>query len=281
MKKRVSIIILIVLTLCVSALVGCKPVPKEPEAPYEVSIDESMICTTYNGGEVLVINVDVTNLSEKYVDAFIVSHSITAKLDGTTLNTGYLSPEHEVSISNEVKIAAGETDKVQLVYELPSTQEGEVNLLGITMTERAEQVEFMNETIDLAEVEKMVVESNYELTVDNVLKTDDGNENEVIIIDMTFDNNSEEAISFNWAIDLEIFQNGTQLKEAYLSYRHPAVDEEKNDNNRLDIQGGNTIQVRKIYTLNDSSAPIEVKAVDAGFNTFDTAPLFENVIEIQ
>jgi len=277
MKRRVSVILAVILCLCAFALVGCKGA--DPKAPYEVSIDEVFTCNTYSG-EVLVVNLDITNTSKDYIDAGMVVYSITAKLDGASMNVSYLSTDSANYINSDVKIAAGETAKAQAAFEVSGEAEGEITLVGVTYAENSDkQVEFLNETIDFSEVERKVTESSYELTIDNVLKSDDGEGNDIIIIDMTFTNNSDEATSFGYAIDLEIFQNGTALKGGYIPYNHPSYDEELEGNTYLDIKSGISTQLRKVYTLNDANAPIEVKATEA--MSYDTDSLLEKEIQIQ
>ena len=276
MKKRVSVILLAVLCLCSFALVGCEDA--SAKAPFEVTVEEAFICNTYNG-EVLVVNLDVTNTSKDYVNVGSIVYEIGAKLDGTSLKPGYLPDSSDNFISIDAKIAAGEKGKAQAIFELSGETEGEVILTGVTYTVNYEkQVEFLNETIDFSTLEKKVSESKYKLTIDNVLKTDDGDGKDIIVIDMTFANNSEEAASFGYAVSLEIFQNGTALKSGYLPYKHPSYDEELEGNNYLDIKGGNEIKVRKVLTLNDENEPIEVKAIDNG--SFDVGPLLEVEIQI-
>jgi len=282
MKKKLSIITLVIISICASMLSGCIGMPstsRAAKAPYEVTVEEYFICDAYDG-EVFVVNLSVTNKTKEYVDAYMISYSITATNDGTVLNMGYLSEDSDNYINSDIKIASDETATVQVVYDLTSKAEGEVILKGVAYTEKGDkQVEFLDETIDLAEVEKKITESNYELAIDNVLKTDDGEGNDLIVIDMTFTNNSDESTSFSSAVGFEIFQNGTGLKRGYLPYRHPAQDDDLDGNNSLDIKGGNSIKVRAVYTLNDSSAPIEVKALDQW--SYGTEPLFDNEIQIQ
>ena len=277
MKRRVSAIMAVILCFCGFALVGCKVA--EAKVPYEVSIDEVFTCNTYNG-EVLVVNLDIKNTSKDYIDAGMVVYSITAKLDGASMNVSYLSTDSANYVKSDEKIAAGETAKAQAAFEVNGEAEGEITLLGVTYAENSDkQVEFLNETIDFSEVERKVTESSYELTIDNVLKSDDGEGNDIIIIDMTFTNNSDEATSFGYAIDLEIFQNGTALKGGYLPYKHPSYDEEIEGNAYLDIKSGVSTQLRKVYTLNDANASIEVKATET--MSYDTDPLLEKEIQIQ
>jgi len=278
MKKRVAVIMAVILCFCAFALAGCSTAAAK--APYEVNVDEVFTCTTYNG-EVLVVNVDITNTSKDYVDASMVIYSITAKLDGASMNVSYLSTDSANYIKSDEKIAAGETAKAQAVFELNGeAEEGELTLLGVTYAEDSDkQIEFLNETIDFSKVERKVAESSYELTIDNVTKSDDGDGNDIIIVDMTFTNNSDGATSFGYAVDLEIFQNGTALKAGYLPYNHPSYDAQMEGNTYLDIKGGVSIQLRKVYNLNDANTPIEVKATEA--MSYDTDPLLEKEIQIK
>ena len=278
MKKRIMMNIVAVF-ICALVLAGCTGGgSKEPQAPFEVMVDEVFICNTY-GGEVLVINLEVTNTSEEYLDGFMVPYSLDVRINGKALGYGYLSTDHEKVINSDIKLASDETEILQAVYELTGEAEGELTILGVTYAINMDtQVEFLNETIDMADVEKLIEESSYELTIDNVVKTDDGEGNDLIVIDMTFTNNSDEAEAFSYAIDLEIFQNGVELKRGYLPYRHPLEEDDISDNNRLAIKE-NSIQVREVYILNDAEAPIEVKAVES--MSYGTEPLLENEIQIQ
>lgn len=267
-----------ILALCTLAVSGCG-LQVGPKAPFEAKVAETFICNTYSG-EVLVVNMDVKNTSKEYVDGFTISYGVGATIDGTALAGGWLDNASENYLNSDIKIPAGEEAKVQSVFELGGKAEGEVTLLGLTYDlNTGKQVEFLNEKIDLTEVEKKVTESQYGLTIDNVLKTDDGDGNDLLVLDMTFTNNSNEATSFGSALELEIFQNGTALKSGYLPYDHPGVDDELEGNTYLDIQGGGEIKVREVYTLNDPSASVEVKAVE--WSSYDAAPLLEKEIQIQ
>ena len=278
MKKFVSLLAVVVLCFSMFALVGCSG-GSNAKAPFEATITDTFICNSYNG-EVFVINLDVTNTSKEYVEASMVAYEIVAKIGETTMPTAYLSNDSEFFVNSDTKIAPEESGKTQAVFELVGETEGEISIVGVTYTTNYEkQVEFLNQTFALADIEKKISESSFGLTIDNVLKSDDGDGNDIIIIDMTFSNNSEEATSFGSAINLEIFQNGTALKSGYLPYKHPSVDETLDGNSYLDIQGGNTIKVRSVYNLNDPAAPIQVKAVD--WMSRDAEPILEKEIQVQ
>jgi len=275
MKKKVSMILLTVLTLCMSTLAGCAGL----KVSYEATLKESFITSIYSG-DVLVINLDVTNKTRQHMDAFGIVYDVAAKLDDVRLTQGFLMPEDAGFINNEKRIAPGEMETVQLVYELGAELDGEVTLLGITDTRNGKRrVESLNETFNLAEVEKKIVNSDYELTIDDVVKTYDGEGKDLLIIDMTFTNNSSEAISFSNAVDLQIFQNARQLSFSSLSYNYPSSNLYLEGNAYLNIQGDTSIQFRHVYELNDSVAPIEVKAVD--WYSYAAMPLVEMEIQIQ
>lgn len=279
----------VVFCFCMCMLAGCAGKKIGKEAPYEASVDKVFMCGSRDG-ELLVVNLNVKNISKDYINASSVTYDITAKLDGDSLKTGYLSEENPNYLSYDEKIAAGEEGKVQAVFELGNltpentdkedTEDtaGKVELLGVTYAQGGEgQVEFLKETINLSEVETIKSESLYELSIDNVVKTDDGEGKDIVIIDMTFTNNSEEATSFGSAINMEIFQNSVALKSGYLPYKHPSRDDELESNRFLDIQKGATLKVREVYQLNDPAKPIEVKATD--YESYDQAPILEKEIQ--
>lgn len=281
MKKK--FMVYAALALCISGVLmvtGCgapkQKKEKKGKAPYEVSIEKVFTCGSLNG-DVLVVNLDVKNLSEEYLDAYSPAYDLTAKLDGTSLEGGTLFGENPNAINLDDKIASGETGKSQAVFKLDKDAKGEVSLLGVTYDrEGGGDVEVLKETVKLSEVERVVSESMYDLTVDNVVATDDGDGNSIVVLDMTFTNNSEETTSFGSSIDLEIFQNSIGLKSGYLPSRHPSYDEALEQNTYLDIQKGAAIQVRKVYNLNDAAQPIQVKAVDS--MSYDGAPIIEKEI---
>lgn len=276
MKKQLSIILALAVCVGMLALTGCGG-KASSKAPYLATVEKAFISGSYDG-DVLVVNLDVTNNSKEYVDTNSIAYNIAATLDGTPLSSSYLGSNNPNVIENQ-KIAPEGTGKAQAVFKWNGETEGELLLVGVTYNaDYSAQVEFINETINIAEVEKVVSESEYALTIDNVLKTDDGEGNDLLVVDMTFTNNSDEATSFGSAISLEIFQNNVSLKTSYLPYKHPANDEALSGNNYLDIKGSASTPVRMVFVLNDASAPIDVKAIDSF--SYDDAIVLEKTIQL-
>lgn len=282
MGKRIQKMIAAALCLsCVILLVGCAGPLKKATAktPYEVKMEKVFICGSREG-DLLVINMEVKNTSKEYVDPSTVAYALTAKMGETSLKESYIDPKNPNAINLDATIESGKTGKSQAVFALGDKAEGEVSVLGLAYAEGGgKKVEFLKETVDLAKVERIASESDYALTIDNVVATDDGEGASLVVIDMTFTNNGDETTSFGSAIQLEIFQGGVALKSGYLPYNHPAVDEERESNTYLDIQKGATLNVREVFTLNDPSAPVQIKAVDT--YSFDQAVLVEKEIQLK
>lgn len=281
MGKRKNGIIgafLILGALCM--LGGCSSLTKntKAQAPFEAKVKKAFICGSYNG-DVLVVNLDVKNTSKEYVDGNMVSYAIEAKSEESTLKPSYIGEKNPNYISPE-KIATGKSGVVQAVFELGDAKEEEVSLLGVTHSQKSgDQVEFLKETLDLAKVERVVSESAYELTIDSATASDDGDGHDIVILDMTFTNNSDAAVSFGTAINLQLFQNKIELKTGYLPYKHPSYDENLESNTGVDIQTGASLKIRRVYILNDKSMPVEVKAVD--YSSYDQASILEKEIQLQ
>jgi len=282
-KQRVMTVVAMV---CMFALMlsGCNGIGGgmggggNAKAPYDVTIDEVFTCGTYDG-DVLVANLSVENKSKDYVPASMIAYDITATIDGEPLNSSYLSSMDENYVNVEGNIEPGGSGKSQAVYAIGDKTEGEVVLTGVTYGENGKMVEFMKETINLADVEKRIEESDFAITIDNVLKTDNEEHKDIVVIDMTFTNNSSEATSYGGALDFKVFQKGTELQRGYLPYKHPAYDEELDNNSYREIQGGSDLAVRAVYELNDPNAPIEVKAVDYWKNNAE--PVLEKEIKLE
>lgn len=282
--KRLMVITLSVLT-AMGLLTGCisgeGATKSAVKAPYTVEIDKVFISDSWEG-EILVANLAVENLSDEYIDAGRISFDISAKRGDDTLENTFVDRSNPEYINDQARIAAGEKGKAQAAFTLGDDAElkGEVKLLGLTYAVKSgEQVEVLKETIELSEIEKLESENIYALTIDNVVKSDDGEGNEIVIIDATFTNNSENAVSFGSALQFDIFQNGTALKQGYLPYKHPARNQELEENSYLDIQKDVSIKVQKVFNLNDSSALIEVKVTDP--MSYNQAVILEKEIQLQ
>lgn len=88
--------------------------------------------------------------------------------------------------------------------------------------------------------------SDYVVTIDGSTVTTDYEDNPAIIIDYSFTNNSEEAISFAVACHAKVFQNGVQLESAI-------VTEDLGNGYMAEIKPGATTTARLAYALTDES----------------------------
>lgn len=88
--------------------------------------------------------------------------------------------------------------------------------------------------------------SDYVVTIDGSTVTTDYEDNPAIIIDYSFTNNSEEAISFAVACHAKVFQNGVQLESAI-------VAEDLGNGYMAEIKPGATTTARLAYVLTDES----------------------------
>ena len=87
---------------------------------------------------------------------------------------------------------------------------------------------------------------DYVVTIDGSTVTTDYEDNPAIIIDYSFTNNSEEAISFAVACHAKVFQNGVQLENAI-------VTEDLGNGYMAEIKPGATTTARLAYALTDES----------------------------
>lgn len=79
---------------------------------------------------------------------------------------------------------------------------------------------------------------------------------DIVIVNYSFTNKSDDNASFTFAINDKVFQNGVGLNKCYT-----AADSAKysSDNQSKDIKKGATLDVEVAYVLNDSTTPIEVE----------------------
>lgn len=275
MKKTLSLC-LVALMLCAVTMTGCGKAAAQPEIT--ANINRAFITGDSDGSSLLVVNLDVTNNRDmSYYSSVVASYS-SATLDGEKLSSAYLPYQHPEELDLNSTINPGETGLAQAVFTLPST-EGTVELtINAETLDYSGTVEILKEEISLDTLEAVESEAEFEIEIGDVVVTDDGDDKDLLVMNLTFTNNSDEANSFGSAVDFEIFQNDISLKSGYLPYNHPSADEALSSNTYTDVKKGASLEVQVVYELNDPSAPIEVKAVDAW--SFDKRVLFEKVIEI-
>ena len=233
-----------------------------------------------NDNKIIAINLDVTNNTGDYISAYTPVYEMTASLDGANLETAFLLSDNPEAIDNSQMIAAGETGQAQAAYLLPDgVTEGTLSVLVVALsTDGKSQITVLEQDIDLSTVEKVVSEAVYDVTLDDKKLTDDEDGNPLLVLDLTFTNNSSKATSFGSAVEMQMFQNGVGLTSAYLPYRHPMYDEEMYGSDYTDIQPGNSIAIRRVYGLNDLDSDVELSCID--FDSFDQKKILEETIDL-
>ena len=252
MKNRKLQMILLAVFVMLCMATGCG---KSGKAPYEATVSKVFMCDDAYTGSIIAINLDVTNNTGDYISAYTPVYEMTASLDGANLETAFLLSDNPEAIDNSQMIAAGELS-----------------------TDGKSQITVLEQDIDLSTVEKVVSEAVYDVTLDDKKLTDDEDGNPLLVLDLTFTNNSSKATSFGSAVEMQMFQNGVGLTSAYLPYRHPMYDEEMYGSDYTDIQPGNSIAIRRVYGLNDLDSDVELSCID--FDSFDQKKILEETIDL-
>ena len=111
---------------------------------------------------------------------------------------------------------------------------------------------------------------NSQLTIESYEKCTNANGQDVVIITFNFRNLSSEPMSFAGSLlDVAVFQNGTELSEAFSSDEIPSniSYELFFENNSLEVMPGYSISFQCAYILKDSSPNITVY-VDKYFDDY-------------
>lgn len=279
-NKKCSLILSAVIVMMLCTLTGCGLIGTSKK-PYEATITNvTRLRTdaTYNKADsVIVIDLDVTNKSGDYLDPNVVGYQASASLNGTALDYEYLTDYCPVYVSSN-QIAPKENGTVQLAFKLGAPDaEGEFSLL-LTHPGKKKKITILDTTINLDDVAYYVIPANYGLTIDRAFTTDDGDGEKLLVLDMTFTNNSDEAASAYQA-DIDLFQNGIQLSSGYLPYNHPENDDTLSSNSHTDIQPGKSISYRQVYTLQDDSE-VEFTAKENNYTGYEAATLLETNIAV-
>ena len=277
MKNRKLQMMLLAVFVMLCMATGCG---KSGKAPYEATVSKVFMCDDAYTGSIIAINLDVTNNTGDYISAYTPVYEMTASLDGANLETAFLLSDNPEAIDNSQMIAAGETGQAQAAYLLPDgVTEGTLSVLVVALsTDGKSQITVLEQDIDLSTVEKVVSEAVYDVTLDDKKLTDDEDGNPLLVLDLTFTNNSSKATSFGSAVEMQMFQNGVGLTSAYLPYRHPMYDEEMYGSDYTDIQPGNSIAIRRVYGLNDLDSDVELSCID--FDSFDQKKILEETIDL-
>lgn len=192
MKNRKLQMILLAVFVMLCMATGCG---KSGKAPYEATMSKVFMCDDAYTGSIIAINLDVTNNTGDYISAYTPVYEMTASLDGANLETAFLLSDNPEAIDNSQMIAAGETGQAQAAYLLPDgVTEGTLSVLVVALsTDGKSQITVLEQDIDLSTVEKVVSEAVYDVTLDDKKLTDDEDGNPLLVLDLTFTNNSSKA----------------------------------------------------------------------------------------
>ncbi len=98
--------------------------------------------------------------------------------------------------------------------------------------------------------EEETVQSDYEVSIDDCVVTEDYEGNSAIVVTFTWTNNSEDNQMFEVAIDATAFQNGIELDYATISVTNEEFDTNSAYN---EIKPGTTQTVQQAFLLDDQS----------------------------
>lgn len=266
------------------ALTGCivsqNPAPKQgsKEPSMEAVVTKVFTTGSYDGSTLLVVNLNVKNNSDVVLPAIVIQMYATATLDGKTLPNAYLPNDNPNALNSSASINSRSEGPAQLVFELTSTK-GTVDLaISVETLDYSSTVEILKESINLASVEAIVSESEYEVVINKATVTDDGEGKDLIVLNITFTNNSDSAKSFGSAVGTELFQNDIALKSGYLPYNHPLADSDLRSNSYTDIRKGASIDLQVVYELYDTTNPVDIMCVDS--RSYDRAVILEKTIKL-
>ncbi len=268
-------------------LAGCA-MPSVPGAPkaasgksaMSVKMDDAFIVRGYEGERLLVVNLEVTNNDPDFAwPASSVVYSTKAKLDGESLDAGYLSSDHGEYVDSEEKLDEGETGMGQAVFKLGDATEGTVELSAkLDSLGGGKTVKALDEKIDIKDLEERMSESTVALTLDSQKVSTDFDGNPVLILNLTFTNNGEKPTSCLSALRDKLFQNGLELQRSYLSYDNPDADRDAQRNYSTEVQKGVSVPVQLTVGLQDGTSPVEYTFSD--MTTPDHVTVLEGTIEL-
>lgn len=260
-----------------AVLAGCDGGGSRPL--FELEMTRTFTMGGRDGKNLLVMNAKVRNNGETALPGDMVGYMYTsATQDGRALAQGYVMPGEAPDIlSSQPSIAPGADGEVQMVFELAGDGPVEVTVSPETVDSKG-VVEAYRQTIDLAAVEKVESEPTFDVKIDDVAVTDDGEGKSLVVLAATFANNDESPVSFGNAVEVLLYQNDVALKQGYLPYNHPAKDDDAASNAYTDVKKGASLKVQAVYELLDDAAPVEIKLVDR--ISFDQRVVLEKTIEV-
>lgn len=249
---------------------GSKPV-------CEVGVTRAFTAAAYDKS-LLVLDLDVRNNGERSMPADMVGYTYcTAMQGGRQLAQGYAPTEIPGIVQGGASIPAGGEGQAQVVFELAGEEPVEVVVAPETVDGKS-TVEVHRETFDLSSVEKVESEPTFDVAIDDVRVTDDGEGKGLVVIALTFTNNADAPIAFGTAVETSLYQNDVALKEGYLPYNHPMWDTDLESNAYTDVKKGASLPVQATFELLDAAAPVEVNLVDR--MSFDRRVVMEKTIDV-
>ena len=260
-----------------AGLSGCGAAKAGPM--FDVKVTRTWKTGSYFGTEMLVLDLDVRNNGEQSMPANMVGFTFaTATQAGAALAKGVLTSEVPGAVMLETgSLAPGAEGKSQAVFELQGSEPVEV-VIAPESVDGKSTVEVYRETIDLDQVEKVESEPTFEIEVGRAYVTDDGKGKDLVVVELTFTNNAEQAQSLSSAADMQLFQNDVELKSGYLPYQHPSYDEARQSNWSTSVKKGASVEVQASWELLDAAAPVELRAVDTG--SYDQRAVLEKTIDV-
>ena len=97
---------------------------------------------------------------------------------------------------------------------------------------------------------------DYNVVIKSCRLAEDYEGKAIVIVKYQFTNNDNDATSFMWSIDENVYQNGVGLNECYFASDSANYS---SDNQTKEIRKGVTLDVEVAYELNDTTTDIEVE----------------------
>lgn len=263
------------------ALAGCgggSPAIAGPTPQVEVlEVEKTFTIGSYD--ETLFgMDIRIRNNGDSAISGSIIAGiDAVAEQGGKELQTGWLS-EDITDVAGDSDVNAGEEGTVELLWTLENEEDPVTVRIEPYDTEYAEKVEVLNEEYKLADTEKIVSEASFDVTIDKAEVTDDGEGGNLLLLTMTFTNNSDEPTSFSMAVEPQLFQAGIELQWGYLPYGHPASNDDLEMAGSTEIKSGASIQLMEVYELQDAESPVEVKLID--YMSYDRRAVVDTTIEL-
>lgn len=260
-----------------AALSGCAGGNAGPE--FDVRVERAWTTGGYDGKKMLVLDLVVKNNGIESVPADYVGYSCTtASQGGTALTQGYLSSEVPGALPMMGgNLAPGEEGQGQVAFELKGEDLVEAVVAPRTVDGKS-TVEVYRETLDLSQIEKVESQSAFDIEIQGATVADDGEGKDLVVVDLLFTNNADEARSLSSAADVQLYQNDVELKQGYLPYRHPSYDEARDANRSTKVKKGASVEVQAVWELHDAVSPVELKVVD--WESYDQRTVLEKTIEL-